>query len=104
MYLFGSPVTSRCILDKFITNYEWTPVATAANKRQLHATDTAGKRIPFQLPGQEMHRKLFFLFFSLLPLNLGQAIKKKKLAKRSYLTTLLAAKCCGDLSFSFLFF
>lgn len=55
MYLFGSPVTSRCILDKFITNYEWTPVATAANKRQLHATDTAGKRIPFQLPGQEMH-------------------------------------------------
>lgn len=77
MYLFGSPVTSRCILDKFITNYEWTPVATAANKRQLLATDTAGKRIPFQLPGQEMHRKLFFVFFSpLLPLNLGQAIKK----------------------------
>lgn len=77
MYLFGSPLTSRCVLDKFIANYEWTPAATAASECRLHATDPAGKWHPFQLPGQEMHRKLFFPPL-LLQLNLGQVIKKEK--------------------------
>lgn len=83
MYLFGSPVTSRCVLDKFITNYEWTPAATAANKRQLPAAVTAGKRTPFQLPGQEMHRKLF-CFFPPSPIEFRSGnLKKKKTCSAS---------------------
>lgn len=45
--------------SKVIGDHEWTPAAAAAGQRRLDGPDAPGKRMPFQLSGQEMHRKFF---------------------------------------------
>lgn len=68
MCLVGFPITSYrpCTRNTSIPDNERTPVATAASKCRVDATDTAGKWMPFQPPRKEMHRKFVPFLRSLL--------------------------------------